>query len=157
MNLSEVQTVYYLLHRMQHKLDVEKKIDFELVVDYNGQLITAEFLTLNKNKSAIIKEKFTYDFDVDEIIINTGFPNKAALEWDKLQYDSFISTDKVFKRPDLLLQNLLTFISSLEKSEEDNIPITNVITNVNYLASNTWLDFAILDNTSYKVISLVVN
>lgn len=157
MNLSDVQTVYYLLHRMQHKLDVEKKVDFELIVDYNGQLITAEFLTLNKNKSAIIKESFDYDFDVEETIINTGFPNKAALEWDKIQYDSFISTDKVFKRPDLLLQNLLNFIATLEKTEADNMPITNVISNVNYLATNTWLDFAVLDDTTYKIISLVVN
>lgn len=155
MNLNQVQAVYYILYAMQFKTD--KKKDFSLIVNHKGKILTAEFLPMNNSKTHISLEEFDYEFDTNQKTINSCLATKLFSIWRKTMESPFYSSEKSFSHPDLLLKELISFVSENSSKFEDQKTVTNIVKNVHFLESDTRLDFMLLDDDNFEILSLKLN
>lgn len=154
MNLSEVQTIYYLLHAIQFKANQDDRINFDLVVSHGGKLMTAEFLPISLPYSPVIKEDIL-DVDGDESkkVLTKNYFNGLFENWRKNHEGTFFSYQKAFSKPGWLLQELVSFVETL-----DNVPyITSRVANLNYIESSVSFNEAILDYDGYSIVSLIIH
>lgn len=152
MNLNQVQTIYYILYAMQFKTD--KKKDFSLIVNHKGKILTAEFLPMNKSKTHIFLEEFDYDFDVRKETVNNCLAKELYTTWVETTVTMFYSSEKAFSHPDLLLKKLIDFVSENSSKFEGQKAITNIVKNVHFLESNTKLDFMLLNDDNFEILSI---
>lgn len=155
MKLSEVQTIFYLLHAIQFKANRDERIEFELVVSHEGKLLSADFLPISNPFSPIVKE-ITLDIDGDESReeLVKSFFNDVFGTWRKTREGAFFNHQKAFAQPGWLMQELISFLNTFE-----NVPqhITSRVTNLKYIESNIIFNEALLDPDGYSIVSLVVN
>lgn len=154
MNLSKVQTIYFLLHATQSKNNGDDKINFDLIVKHEGKLLTANFLTIKSPFSPIIREKdLDYDGDEDVKELNLDYFRSIFRLWQSEIGSPFFTTSKAFNNPLWLLEKVSHFTDSIE-----DIPfITSRVSNLKYLESGLELKEAILDLEGYSIVSLVVH
>jgi|GEM_PF-5816470 len=97
MKLSEVQTIYYLLHAIQFKANQNDRINFELVVSHGGKLMTAEFLPISVPYSSVVKED-VLDVDGDESkkVLAKDYFNDSFGTWRKNHEGTFFLIKKPF-------------------------------------------------------------
>ncbi|WP_326931797.1 hypothetical protein [Enterococcus avium] len=154
MQLSEVQTIFYLLHAIQFNINQNDRIDFNLIVPHNGKLLTADFLPISIPFSLKVKE-ISLDIDGDESKedLEKNFFSEVFKTWKKTHDGIFFNHQKAFAQPGWLLQELINFLDTFE-----NIPqyITSRVTNLKYIESNVNFNEALLDTNGYSIISLVI-
>lgn len=154
MNLSKVQTIYFLLHATQPKNNGDDKINFDLIVKHEGKLLTADFLNIKSPFSPVIREKnLDYDGDEDVKELNLDYFRSIFRLWQSEIGSPFFTTSKAFSNPLWLLEKVSRFTDNIE-----DIPfITSRVSNLKYLESGLELKEAILDLEGYSIVSLVVH
>lgn len=152
MNLNQVQAIYYILYAMQSNTD--KKKDFSLIVNYKGKILTAEFLPMNKRKTQISLEEFDYEFDTYSKTVNSCLATELFSIWKKTMQPPYYSSEKAFSYPDLLLKKLIDFISENSSKFEGQEVVTNIVKNVHFLESDTKLDFMLLNDDHFEILSI---
>ncbi|MEQ7070941.1 hypothetical protein [Enterococcus avium] len=153
MKLSEVQTIYYLLHAMQFKSNQNDRIEFQLVVSHYGKLLTADFLPISVPFSPKVREVIL-DSDGDESKkeLATAFFNEVFGIWRKTHEGTFFSYPKAFAEPGWLLQTLVKFVETL-----NHVPyITSRVSNLNYIESSINFNEAVLESDGYSIVSLII-
>lgn len=151
MQLREIQAIYYLLNVIQFEED--KKISFDLYVDYNGNLITAKFLPMNAEKTqaheAVLNNKF------EEINQPVGLNELKSLfsHWENRYKPENFSCEKAFSKPILLLDHFKNFI---ENTDRYIPPMRQRVHDLHYIVSDIKFDRALLEQDEFKLVSLVV-
>lgn len=150
MKLGEVQKLYYLLHAVQFRYD--EHIDFELVIDYNGKLITADFLNFrNISKTTVSEKMFDSDLDIQDTPLESAFFDEILATWN-LNYAPYGSKPtKAFSEPGVFLSYVMKACEEMNQAPF----ITNRVYNLRYLESGISFDEAILMETDYSVVALV--
>lgn len=150
MKLGEIQSIYFLLHATQFNHD--EHIDFDLIVDYNGKLITADFLNFYNNRKTSVSEKiFDSDMDVENKRLETNYFDELFIVWRR-NYEPFaFNPSKAFSEPGIFLNYITN--ACMEMKQTPNI--TNRVYNLKYLESGLSFEEAILANDNYSVVALV--
>lgn len=150
MKLGEIQKIYFLLHAIQFNHD--EHIDFDLIVDYNGKLITADFLTFYNNRKTSVSEKvFNRDMDVENKRLETNYFDEILGNWRR-NYEPFgFNPSKAFSDPGIFLNHITN--ASTEMKQAPNI--TNRVYNLKYLESGLSFKEAFLKDDNYSVVALV--
>ena len=150
MKLGEIQKLYYLLNAIQ--FNYEETIDFDLIVDYNGKLITADFLKFGNNRKTIVSEK-TFDSNLDILNISkeSNFFDEVLGVWRRKYEPYSFNPSKAFSEPGAFLDYVMNACNEI-----DHVPlITNRVYNLRYLESDVNLKEAILMEESYSVVALL--
>ncbi|MFF9835445.1 hypothetical protein ACI2LD_16740 [Enterococcus casseliflavus] len=150
MKLCEIQSIYYLLHATQFNHD--EHIDFDLIVDYNGKLITADFLSFHNDEKTIVSEKnFDRYLDVEKVPLNTNYFDGIFSIWRRNYEPRGFKPAKAFSESGTFLYQIMKAYK--EMNEAPNI--TNRVYNLKYLESGLVFKEAFLTDGEYSVVALV--
>lgn len=155
MNLNEVQAVYYLLHALQ--FDIINKQQFNLVVSYKNKILTAEYLPLTESKTSIILKNFDSDYDIQEKRIDNCLPKEMFSLWKKNKETVYFSTKKAFSYPELLLEEIVNFVSKNSKKSQYIEPLTRTVRNVHFLETNLKLKSMLINDDNFEILEIKVD
>lgn len=150
MNLGEVQKIYFLLHAIQFNHD--EHIDFDLIVDYNGKLITADFLNFYNNRKTSVSEKiFDSDMDVENKRLETNYFDEIMVNWRRNYEPYGFNPAKAFSESGTFLSHIMNACKQMNEAPN----ITNRVYNLKYLESDLTFEEAFLTDSEYSVVALV--
>lgn len=154
MNLTQIQAVEYIIHDINPNQ--------KLVVDYNGRLLTADFLDYFDSSVNIgytgQKEPFEkmnntyfihYVLGLYEITSSEFEPNQVRVDGRNYTMNN-ISAD--------LLRDLILGVQTAFEEHKDKKPFLNHPQNVNFLDTNIWLPFYLFpEDASLTIVSIIDN
>lgn len=150
MKLGEIQKIYFLLHAIQFNHD--EHIDFDLVVDYNGKLITADFLSFYNNRKTIVSEKvFDRDMDIENKRLESNYFDEIMGIWRR-NYEPFsFNPSKAFSESGTFLNQIMKACKEINEVPD----ITNRVYNLKYLELGIAFEEAFLTDDEYSIVALV--
>ena len=150
MKLGEIQSIYYLLHATQFNHD--EHIDFDLIVDYNGKLITADFLSFQNDAKTIVSEKnFDIYLDVEQVPQESKYFDKIFINWRRNYEPRGFKPAKAFSESGTFLNQIMKACKEINEAPN----ITNRVYNLKYLESGIAFEEAFLTDGDYSVVALV--
>lgn len=157
MKLVHIQCIYFLLHAIQY--DHGKKYKCDLIVNADGKLITADFLSMNARKTAFQLEQFDFDGDIklETVSISQTETHPFAEvfgAWRREKNSPFLHAGKLFERPDILLDEIVSFLNKNSNLIDNQVPPTNKVLNLHYLESDIIYKNARLRDDGYEIIAL---
>ncbi|MDK1716709.1 hypothetical protein [Dellaglioa algida] len=164
MKLVEVQELYYAIDTFLYsraKAEFSNHIPtFDLVVQVDGKLLTADFLDLKDSRiqiysttsqHTIASQSIPYENDSSNAFIS---PIRKAIF--KNYRSEFSGWSNLSNKPELLLLDLIDLIKSINSSTFK--AVKTPAKNVNYIEGQAKLPFQFFDpKTDFKIMSLTIN
>jgi len=149
--LKEIQAIYYLLNVIQ--FEKNKKISFDLYVDYNGKLITAKFLPMNSDNTQPHEIVLNNKYEEIDQPIGLNYLKSLFSHWENQYKPENFSCEKAFSKPVLLLDHFKNFLKDTDRYIP---PMIQRVQNLHYIESDITFERALLTQDEYELVSLVV-
>lgn len=164
MNISDAKRLEYSLSLFREYLTIKRRQDYpeyKIVWDYKGQLVTGNLLKWSTTSFPyLVRSKVTSDFEVYEERLSIDdehkdvFPRNVRETWFDKFSNQWTSLDDLYSNPEILLQESIKFVNSLNLDDIDQLQYQML--NVNYLYNKLRLKFVLLDpNCDLEPISLI--
>lgn len=164
MNISDAKRLEYTLSFFREYLTAKRRQDYpkyKIIWNYEGQLVTGDLLKWSTTPFPyLVRPKMTSDFEVYEERLSIDdehknvFPRNVREAWFDKFSNQWTSLDDLYSNPEVLLQESIKFVNSLNLDDIDQ-PQYQML-NVNYLYNKLHLKFVLLaPNCDLAPISLI--